>query len=87
MLDRRVKELSGGVERTHMFHSERVLTCVSEASKDKDAPQRLAGEDNRQILTETQQEFKMDLPTNHEIADVTEKRWLYVDIVAGMLQH
>ena len=44
MLDRRVKELSGGVERTHMFHSERVLTCVSEASKDKDAPQRLAGE-------------------------------------------
>ena len=45
---------------------------VSEASQDKDAPQRLAGEDNSQILTETQQEFKMDLPTNREITDVTE---------------
>ena len=58
--------------RTRMFHSERVLTCVSEASKDKNASQRSAGEDNRQILTETQQEFQMDLPTDHEITDVTE---------------
>ena len=49
-----------------------MLTCVSEASKDKNAPQRLAGEDDSQILTETQQEFKLVLPTNHEITDVTE---------------
>ena len=48
------------------------MTCVSEASRDKNAPQRFAGEDNSQILTETQQEFKMDLPTDHEITDVTE---------------
>ena len=67
-----MKELSGEGERTHMLQLEGVLTCVSEASKDKDAPQRLVGEDNSQILTETQQEFKMDLPTHHEITDVTE---------------
>ena len=67
-----VEELSGEVQRTHMFQLERVLTCVSEASKDKNVPQRVAGEDDSQILTETQQEFKMDLPTNHEITDVTE---------------
>ena len=63
---------SGEVERTRMLHLERVVTCVSRASKDKNAPQRFAGEDNSQILTETQQEFKMDLPTDHEITDVTE---------------
>ena len=51
-----------------MLHLERVLTCVSEASKGKNVPQRFAGEDNSQILTETQQEFKMD----YEITDVTE---------------
>ena len=45
MLEHRVKELNGEVERTHMLQLERVLTCVSEASKDKNAPQRLAGED------------------------------------------
>ena len=72
MLEHSVEELSGEVERTHMLQLERVLTCVSEASKDKNAPQRLAGEDDSQMLTETQQEFKMDLPTNHEITDVTE---------------
>ena len=55
-----------------MLQLERVLPCVSEASKDKNAPQRLAGEDDSQILTETQQEFKMDLPTHHEITNVTE---------------
>ena len=55
-----------------MLQLERVLTYVSGASKDKNAPQRFAGEDNSQILTETQQEFKMDLPTNHEITDATE---------------
>ena len=49
-----------------------MVTCVSGASKDKNAPQRFADEDNSQILTETQQEFKMDLPTDHEITDVTE---------------
>ena len=78
MLEHRVEELSGEVERTHMLHLERVVTCVSGASKDKNAPQRFAGEDNSQILTETQQEFKMDLPTDHEIRDVTEnagKMW------------
>ena len=67
-----MKELSGEVERTHMLQLERVLTCVSEASKDKDAPQRLVGEDDSQILTETKQDFKLVLPTNHEITDVTE---------------
>ena len=72
MLERRVKELSGEVERTRMLHLERVVTCVSGASKDKNAPQRFAGKDNSQILTETQQQFKMYLPTNHEITDVTE---------------
>ena len=72
MLEHRVEELSGEVERTRMLHLERVVTCVSGASKDKNAPQRFAGEDNSQILTETQQEFKMDLPTDHEITDVTE---------------
>ena len=72
MLEYRVEELSGEVERTRMLHLERMVTCVSEASKDKNAPQRFAGEDNSQILTETQQEFKMDLPTDHEITDVTE---------------
>ena len=72
MLEHSVEELSGEVERTQMLQLERVLTCVSDASKDKNAPQRLAGEDDSQILTETQQEFKMDLPTNHEITDVTE---------------
>ena len=71
MLEHRVEELSGEVERTRMLHLKRVLTCVSEASKDKTAPQRFVGEDNSQILTETQQEFKMDLPTDHEITDVT----------------
>ena len=55
-----------------MLHLEGVVTCVSEDSKDT-APQRFAGEDNSQILIETQQEFKMDLPTDHEITDVTEK--------------
>ena len=60
MSEHRVKELSGEVERTHMFQLERVLTCVSEASKDKDASQRLAGEDDSQILTKTQHEFKME---------------------------
>ena len=72
MLERRVKELSGEVERTRMLPLERVVTCVSEASKDKNAPQKFAGENNSQMLTETQQKFKMDLPTNHEITDVTE---------------
>ena len=72
MLEHRVEELSGEVERTRMLHLERVVTCVSGASKDKNAPQRFAGEDNSPILTETQQEFKIDLPTDHEIADVTE---------------
>ena len=72
MLEHRVEELSGEVERTRMLHLERVVTCVSGASKDKNAPQRFAGEDNSQIFTETQQEFKMDLPTHHEITDVTE---------------
>ena len=55
-----------------MLHLERVVTCVSRASKDKNAPQRFAGEDNSQILTKTQQEFKMNLQTDHEITDVTE---------------
>ena len=72
MLEHRVEELSDEVERTRMLHLERVVTCVSGASKDKNAPQRFAGEDNSQILTETQQEFKMDLPADHEITDVTE---------------
>ena len=72
MLEHRVEELSGEVEWTRMLHLERVVTCVSGASKDKNAPQRFAGEDNSQIMTETQQEFKMDLPTDHEITDVTE---------------
>ena len=72
MLEHRVEELSGEVERTRMLHLERVVTCVSGASKDKNAPQRFAGEDHIQILTETQQEFKMDLPAHHEITDVTE---------------
>ena len=72
MLEHRVKELSGEVERTQMLQLERVLTCVSEASKDKDAPQWLAGEDDSEILTETQQKFKMYSPTNHEITHVTE---------------
>ena len=72
MLEHRVEKLSGEVERTRMLHLKRVVTCVSGASKDKNALQRFAGEDNSQILTETQQEFKMDLPTNHEITDVTE---------------
>ena len=72
MLEHRVEELGGEVERTRMLQLERVLTCVSEASKDKNAPQRFAGEDNSQILTETQQEFKTDLPTDHENTDVTE---------------
>ena len=49
--------------------------CVSGASKDKNAPQRFADEDNSQILTEMQQEFKMDLPTDHEITDADGKRW------------
>ena len=71
MLEHRVEELSGEVERTRMLHLTRVVTCVG-ASKDKNAPQRFAGEDNSQILTETQQEFKMVLPTDHEITDVTE---------------
>ena len=44
-LEHRVKELSGEVERTHVFQLERLLTCVSEASKDKDALKRLAGDD------------------------------------------
>ena len=72
MLEHRVEELSGEVERTRMLHLERVVTCVSGASKDKNAPQRFAGEHNSQILTETQQEFKTFLPTDHEITDVTE---------------
>ena len=70
-LERRVKKLTGEVERTHMLQLERVSTCVSEASKDKDALMTVAGEDISQHLTEKQQEFKMDLPTDHEIADVT----------------
>ena len=45
---------------------------MSEASKDKDAVKRLAGEDNSQHLTEKQQEFEMDWPTDHGITDVTE---------------
>ena len=71
----------GEVKWTQMLQLERVLTCVSEASKDKNAPQRLAGEDDSQILTETQQEFKLVLPTNHEITDVTEnagKMWKFM---------
>ena len=63
MLEHRVKELSGEVKRTQMLQLERVLTCVSEASKDS------------QMLTETQHEFKS---VNHEITDVTEnvgKMW------------
>ena len=87
MLEHRVEELSGEVERTRMLHLERVLTYVSEASKDKNAPQRFAVEDNSQILTETQQELKMDLPTDNEITDVTKKRWEYVEIVARIWQH
>ena len=70
-LERRVKKLTGEVERTHMLQLERVSTCVSDASKDKDALMTVAGEDISQHLTEKQQEFKMDLPTDHEIADVT----------------
>ena len=72
MLELHVEELSGEVERTRMLHLKRAVTCVSGASKDKNAPQRFAGEDNSQILTETQQEFKMDLPTDHEITDAAE---------------
>ena len=72
MLELRMEKLSDEVERTHILQSECGLTCVSEASKDKNAPQRFAGEDNSQNLTETQQEFKMDFPTDHEITDVTE---------------
>ena len=68
-LEHSVEELSGEVERTQMLQLERVLTCVSDASKDKNAPQRLAGEDDSQILTETQQEFKL---VDLEITDVTE---------------
>ena len=40
MLEHRVEELSGEVERTRLLHLERVVTRVSEASKDKNAPQR-----------------------------------------------
>ena len=72
MLEHRVEELSGEVKRTRMLHLERVVTCVSRASKDWNAPQRFAGEDNSQILTRTQREFKMDLPTDHEITGVTD---------------
>ena len=72
MLEHRVEEMSDEVERTRMLHMERVWTCVSGVSKDKNAPRRFAGEHNSQILTETQQEFKIDLPTDHEITDVTE---------------
>ena len=71
MLERRVKELSGEVERTLMLHLVRVVTCVSGTSKDN-APQRFAREDHSQILTETLQVYKMDLPTDQEITDVTE---------------
>ena len=60
MLEHSVKE------RTQMLQLEGVLPCVSEASKDQNAPQRLAGEDDSQILTETQQEFKL---VNHEITE------------------
>ena len=63
MLERRVKELSGEVERTRMLPLERVVTCVSEASKDKNAPQKFAGENNSQMLTETQQKFTMKSQT------------------------
>ena len=70
-----------------MLQLERVLTCVSEASEDKNVPQRFAGEDNSQTLTETQQEFKMDLPTNHEITGVTDKRKKYVENAARIWQH
>ena len=59
MLEHSVKVLSEEVERTQMLQLERVLTCVSEASKGENAPQRLAGEDDSQILTETQQKFKL----------------------------
>ena len=72
MLERRVEELNDEVEKTRMFHLERVVTCVSGGSKDKNPPQRFAGENNSQILTETWQEFKMDLLTDNEITDVTE---------------
>ena len=41
-------------------------------ANDKDAPQRFAGEDNSQHLTKTQEEFEMDLPTHHEVTDVTD---------------
>ena len=72
MLESLMKELSGEVERSRKLHLERVVTCVSGTSKDKNASQRFVGEDNSQILTETQQEFKTDLPTDHEITDATE---------------
>ena len=44
MLEHRVEELSREVERTRMLHLERVVTCVSKASKNKNAPQRFAGD-------------------------------------------
>ena len=71
MLEHRVEELSDEVKRTRMLHLERVVTCVSRAS-DWNAPQRFAGENNSQIMTKTKQEFKMDLPTDHEVTNVTE---------------
>ena len=40
MLEHRVEELSGEVKRTRMLHLERVVTCVSRASRDKNTPQR-----------------------------------------------
>ena len=58
-----VKMLRGEVERTHKS---------SEASTDKITLVRLAGEDDSQHLTEKQREFKKDLPTDHDITDVTE---------------
>ena len=72
MLELRMEKLSDEVERTHILQSECGLICVSEASKDKNTPQRFTDEDNSQILTEKQQEFKMDMPTDHEITDETE---------------
>ena len=44
MLEHRVGELSDEVERTRMLHFERVVTCVSGVSKDKNCPQRFAGD-------------------------------------------
>ena len=55
MLEHRVEELSDEVERTRMLHLERVVICVSGASKDKNAPQRFVGEDAGNMLKSLQE--------------------------------